>query len=112
MPGMVTPAEAADARASIDEAAAAAGREIDGEHFGVNVQWVDSMTDEVRAAVSTRRDDRPAEDFIGVGANGLAEKLEAFLDVGFSKFVVRPQLQPDDWAASVESVASVLALQN
>ena len=112
MPGMVTPTEAAEARDAIDSAASDAGRAIDPEHFGVNVQWADAMTDEVRTGVANRRDDRPAEDFIGIGASGLAEKLEAFLEVGFSKFVVRPQLQPDDWARSVESVAEVLSLQN
>ena len=88
------------------------GRAIDTEHFGVNVQWVDAMTDEVRAAVAGRRDDLPAEAFVGVGASGLAEKLEAFLEVGLSKFVVRPMLTPDNWSTAVESVSDVLDMQN
>lgn len=112
MPGMVTPTEAAEAKAAIDAAAAEAGRAIDTEHFGVNVQWVDAMTDEVRAAVSGRRDDLPAEAFVGVGAAGLAEKLEAFLEVGLSKFVIRPMLTPDNWSTAVESVSDVLEMQN
>jgi probable F420-dependent oxidoreductase len=112
MPGMVTPTEAHEARLAIDAAAAAAGRAIDGEHFGMNVQWVDEMTDEVRAAVATRRPEGKAEDFVGVGAEGLADKLEGFLEVGFSKFVVRPLLQPSSWPSAVESVSKVLELQN
>ena len=111
MPGMVTPAEAAEAKEAIDRAATEAGRSIDVEHFGVNVQWVDAMTDDARAAVATRRDDHEAETFIGIGADGLAEKLEAFLEVGLSKFVVRPLLPPDNWANAVESVADVLEMQ-
>ena len=112
MPGMVTPTEAHEARVAIDAAAAAAGRTIDGEHFGMNVQWVDEMTDEVRAAVATRRPEGKAEDFVGVGAEGLADKLEGFLEVGFSKFVVRPLLQPSSWPSAVQSVSKVLELQN
>jgi probable F420-dependent oxidoreductase len=102
MPGMVTPTEAHEARLAIDAAAAAAGRAIDGEHFGMNV----------RAAVATRRPEGKAEDFVGVGAEGLADKLEGFLEVGFSKFVVRPLLQPSSWPSAVESVSKVLELQN
>lgn len=111
MPGMVTPAEAASARIKIDEAAAAAGRHIDVEHFGVNVQWVEKIDDDVRAAVAGRRPDGEAKDFVGVGAAGLQEKLEAFLEVGFSKFVIRPLIQPESWSAAVESVSEVLDLQ-
>jgi hypothetical protein len=66
----------------------------------------------VRAAVATRRPEGKAEDFVGVGAEGLADKLEGFLEVGFSKFVVRPLLQPSSWPSAVESVSKVLELQN
>jgi probable F420-dependent oxidoreductase len=112
MPGMCTPPEVAEAKTVIESEAAEAGREIDGEHFGMNVNWVpDVITDEARAAVAARRPDIEAEEFIGVGVAGLTEKLEAFLEVGFSKFVIRPLLQPVSWPAAVEEVAGVLELQ-
>ena len=112
MPGLCSPAEAAEMRRAIEEHAAAEGREIDDEHFGMNLTWVDdAITDEVRAAVESRRPGFDPSHTIGVGASGLAERIEDWLDHGFSKFVVRPALPPGDWAASVESVSKVLELQ-
>ncbi len=113
MPGLCTPAEAAAGRVVIEEAAAEAGRSIDREHFGVNLNWVDgAISDNVRASIAARRTDLSADEVIAIGAEGLAEQIHAFLDVGFSKFVIRPAEQPASWPAAVESVASVLDLQN
>ena len=52
-----------------------------------------------------------AAEVVGVGPTSLAERIEAFLEVGFSKFVIRPAVPPDSWPDSVASVADVLALQ-
>lgn len=120
MPGLCTPAEAAEARAVIERHAAEAGREIDGEHFGVNVGWVDAaagaeVREQVRAGYVGRRPDlaeRPLEDIVGVGPVGLVERIESFLEVGFSKFVIRPAIEPESWPASVDSVSRVLELQS
>lgn len=115
MPGMVTPAEARESREQIEAAAATHNRIIDAEHFGMNVSWVSAttgITDDVRAAVASRRSDLAAEDVIGIGPDGLAEKLQAFLDVGFSKFVVRPARTPALWSDAVAEVADVLRLQS
>ena len=112
MPGLVTPAEAAEMRQVIEAEAAAADRTIDDEHFGMNISWVpDTIDDIVRAGVANRRPDLAADDVIGVGVAGLTERINAFLDVGFSKFVIRPAVEPDSWAAAVEQVAEVVNLQ-
>ncbi len=112
MPGLLTPEECAASREVINEAATAAGRVIDGEHYGVNISWVDdTISDEVRAQVERRRPDMAAEKAIAVGATGLAEKIHSYLEVGFSKFVIRPAEQPASWTKAVESVADVVALQ-
>lgn len=112
MPGLCTPAEAAESRLVIEAAAEAAGNHIDGEHFGVNISWTDGpVPDDVRASIETRRPDLNAEDVIAVGEAGLRAHMEAFLDVGFSKFVIRPAATPDSWSRSVESMAGVLDLQ-
>lgn len=114
MPGLCTPAEASADREQIETAATEHGRTIDGEHFGMNVSWVradDGITDDVRAAVAARRPDLDAGDVIGIGPDGLAEKLQAFLDVGFSKFVIRPAQTPTSWPDAVAEVAEVLQLQ-
>lgn len=113
MPGLCTPEEAAEMRDTIVAEARAAGRDIDDEHFGMNLSWVDNpISDELRASIELRRPGFDPATTIGCGASGLAERMHAFLDVGFSKFVVRPAEPPEDWAAAVESVAEVLTLQN
>ncbi len=112
MPGLCTPAEAAEARDAITEAATAAGREIDGEHYGMNLSWVDDgIDDEVRAGIEARRPGFDPGHVIGVGSSGLAERIEAFCQVGFSKFVIRPARPPASWPHAVESVADVVGLQ-
>lgn len=112
MPGLCTPAEAAESRTVIESEAAANGNHIDGEHFGVNISWVDgAIPDDVRASVEIRRPDLNANDVIAVGEEGLREHLRAFLDVGFSKFVIRPAATPASWPQAVESVAGVLDMQ-
>ena len=112
MPGLCSPDEAAAMRDVIVAEAEAAGREIDDEHFGMNLSWVDRpMSDELLASIEARRPGFDPTHTIGCGASGLAERIHAFLDVGFSKFVIRPAEPPEDWSAAVESVSEVLTLQ-
>lgn len=112
MPGLCTPEEASTARDRIAAEAAAAGRHIDPEHYGMNLSWVTgSISDTVRASIEARRPGFDPNTTIGVGANGLAERIEAFVEAGFSKFVIRPAEPPASWAAAVEAMAPVLALQ-
>jgi len=112
MPGLCSPDEAAAMRQTILDEAAAAGREIDDEHFGMNLSWVDGpMSDQLLASIDARRPGFDPTHTIGCGASGLAERMHAFLDVGFSKFVIRPAEPPADWSAAVESVSEVLTLQ-
>lgn len=113
MPGLCTPEEAAQSRAVIEAAAAEAGRSIDDEHFGMNISWVDGpVPDEVAAAMRARRSDLDPNEMVANGVEGLTERLQAFLDVGFSKFVIRPAVTPEDWPRAVESVSEVLKLQS
>ncbi|MEL6985555.1 MAG: LLM class flavin-dependent oxidoreductase, partial [Actinomycetota bacterium] len=113
MPGLCTPEEAAEARATIETEAERAGRHVDDEHFGVNLSFVtEGIDDDVRAMIGARRTDRTAEELIAVGPDGLADRVEAFLDAGFSKFVIRPTLEPASWPKAVSAVAEVLELQS
>ena len=112
MPGLCTPEEAKAARLTIEAEAEAAGREVDREHFGMNLSWVHgSIGDDVRRGIEARRAGFDPEHVIGVGVAGLAERIDAFLEAGISKFVIRPAAPPDDWPAAVASVADVLAAQ-
>jgi probable F420-dependent oxidoreductase len=113
LPSVCTPEEVAKARVVIDEAAGQAGRTISPEHFGVSIAYASGPLDPkvVRAIASARRGVDP-EQVIPVGIDGLRAMLERFLDVGFSKFVVRPMECPDSWRAELEALAEgVLDLQ-
>ena len=112
MPGLCSPDEATAMREVITSEAQAAGREIDDEHFGMNLSWVTGpMSDKLLASIEARRPGFDPTHTIGCGASGLAERIHAFLDVGFSKFVIRPAEPPEDWSEAVESVSEVLCLQ-
>ena len=55
---------------------------------------------------------RDPERVVPVGLSGLRAMLERFIDVGFSKFVVRPLEQPESWRSELEALAgAVLELQ-
>lgn len=112
MPGLCSPTEAAAMRDAVLVEAARAGRTIDEEHFGMNLSWVRGpMSDDLRASIEARRPGFDPGQVIGCGASGLSERIHAFLDAGFSKFVIRPAEPPEDWSEAVESVSEVLALQ-
>ena len=113
LPSACTPAEAAGGKAAIDEEAHAAGRAISPEHFGVSIAYAARplQPQVVRALIANRRGVDP-ERVVPVGIDGLRSLLEAFLAVGFSKFVVRPLESPGSWRAELEALAcGVLDLQ-
>ena len=113
LPSACTPAEVAAGRATIEEAAARAGRTIDPEHFGVSLAYAPGPLDArtTAALARSRKGVDPAE-VVPVGLDGLRDAIERFLAVGFSKFVVRPLARPDSWRRELESLAgAVLDLQ-
>ncbi len=113
LPSACTPEEVAKARVVIDDSAAEAGRAISPEHFGVSIAYAPgpltpSMT---RALAASRRGVDPSR-VVPVGVDGLRSMLQDFLEVGFSKFVVRPLVAPDSWRTELEALATgVLDLQ-
>jgi len=113
LPSLLTPEEAASGRATIERCAQEAGREIDPEHFGVSLGYAASEISERQVAQVARR--RPGVDpslLVPVGLDGLRRRLQAFIDVGFSKFVVRPSEAPESWRGELRALAdAVLPLQ-
>jgi hypothetical protein len=97
-------------RAAADEA----GREIDPEHFGALVAYLDGeMPDLVAQVVQRRRPDKDPEDLIPTGLEALRRRLEEFVEVGASKFVVVPITEPTDWKTELERLGdTLLPLQN
>jgi probable F420-dependent oxidoreductase len=111
LPAFCTPADAAEGKAVIDRVAEEHGRAISPEHFGVSLAYAPDGTD-LRALDSSplarRARGRPLEEIIPVGRGGLRSKLQQFLDVGFSKFVVRPMAPPGEWQGELEQLADAV----
>jgi probable F420-dependent oxidoreductase len=113
LPSACTPAEAAAGRTVVDEAAAGAGRRIDPEHFGVSIAYAARpLSPAGRAALERQRRGHDIDEVVPVGPAALRERLEAFVEVGFSKFVVRPLEPMGGWASELGALAdAVLDLQ-
>src|SRR5215471_3049836 len=109
IPGLLTPAEAAQKRQRIEAAAAEAGRTIDPEHFGVNLTYSRGpMPGAVVEQVRRRRPDLDPADLIPQNRTALHERIDEWLAVGFSKFILRPAVPPTDWTAELETLAADL----
>jgi probable F420-dependent oxidoreductase len=113
LPSSCTPEEVGAARAVIDEAAERAGRTISPEHFGVSIAYAAApLEPNVVRALSAARKGVDPEQVVPVGIGGLRAMLERFIEVGFSKFVVRPLGEPQSWRTELELLArGVLDLQ-
>ena len=108
-----TPADCEAGRPVIEEAASAAGRRVDPEHFGAMVVYAH---DEVPVALKDRlaalRPGLDPADLVPVGLPALRDRLIEFIGVGFSKLVLVSLAEPDDWAAELEKLgAAVLDLE-
>lgn len=113
LPALCSPDEAAAGKVVIDREAAAVGREISPEHFGMSIGYTHGTPpDAYVKAIRGRRPDAEVAELIPVGIDGLRELLGRFVDVGFSKFVVRPIEPVTNWRAELEWLAEgVLDLQ-
>lgn len=86
----VTPDEARRAREAIQRAAAEAGREVDPDHFGINLAVADGHpSPQLLAAVRQRRPDVDPADLIAADWPQLHRQLDAYLAAGLTKFVLR-----------------------
>ncbi|HTZ14319.1 MAG TPA: TIGR03854 family LLM class F420-dependent oxidoreductase [Mycobacterium sp.] len=87
----VTPAEARAGREAIEDAATQANRQIEPDHFGINLAVTDGgLPAEVAAAVRRRRPDLHPDELIATSWEQLHRQLDAYLDAGLTKFVIRP----------------------
>jgi probable F420-dependent oxidoreductase len=106
LPAFCTPEEVAAGRQVVERAAAEAGRTISPEHFGVSIGYAATAPEGPLApALLARLKGRPLEDVLPVGLPALRDLLGRFIDVGFSKFVVRPLAPPTDWSKELEVLA-------
>ena len=107
LPSLCTPDEAAAGRTVIEDAAARAGRTISSEHFGMSIGYASQPLDPGTARTLAARRPRALE-LTPVGLPALRKLIEGFIEVGFSKFVVRPVVTPTSWRAELESLATAV----
>ena len=109
MPGLVLPEEAAALRVTIEEAAAAAGRTMDPEHYGANLFYApDGLPELVRDRLAARRPNGVVDALVPTDPEALRRRVGEWLDAGFSKFLVRPMTPPVDPTAALEDLAAEL----
>ena len=107
LPSLCTPEEAAGGRVVIEEAAAKAERSISPEHFGMSIGYARAPIDPATARVMAARRPRSLE-LTPVGLPAVRQLIERFIAVGFSKFVLRPVVQPASWREELETLAAAV----
>jgi probable F420-dependent oxidoreductase len=105
----LTPGEARAARAQIQEAAAASGRQIEADHFGISLAVGDITQDLVRSIERRRPGVDPAA-LVPADWAQARRMIEAYVDAGLSKFVIRPAL-PAATGPGVEQFISEFAAE-
>lgn len=109
----LTPAEARRGRQLIETAAAQACREIEPDHFGLGIAVADGeLPDTVVTAVKQRRPDLDPAELIATGWSALHRQIDAYIEAGLTKFVVRPVGGQPTQAFLEKFVAELLPRQN
>lgn len=113
LPSFCTPEEVGAGIATIREVAVAHERSIDPEHYGALIAYAHGEVPAALAAfVRRRRPELDPTDVIPVGIDALAARIEQFVAVGASKFVVLPLVEPDEWRPELDLLAErILPLQ-
>jgi probable F420-dependent oxidoreductase len=109
LPSFTTPAEVRAGMDVVKQTAAENGREIDPEHYGVLVAYRHGpLSDSYIAASKARRPDLDPVEVIPEGIEALRRRLEQFVEIGASKFVVIPVAEPAHWSEELEEVAATV----
>jgi len=113
LPSFLSPGEAGERRLVVEQAAAAAGRVIDPEHFGALVFYGrDAVPERLLQLIVARRPGLDPAELVPLGWSEVRETIERFIEAGFSKFVLVPVTEPTGWADELaEAAAEVLPLQ-
>jgi probable F420-dependent oxidoreductase len=111
---LLTPAEAGQAVAVINEAAADAGRAVDDDHFGLSLPVaLDGVPAALRASIGRRRPHTDPELLVAAGWDGARRMIERYVEAGLSKFVVRPATRPEPFGSFADGfVRELMPLQN
>lgn len=87
----LTPAEAGQARRAIIAAAEEAGRQIEPDHYGINLAVGNGdLPAPVLAAIRKRRPDLDPAELVATDWPTLHRRLDDYIEAGLTKFVIRP----------------------
>jgi probable F420-dependent oxidoreductase len=102
----LTPEEAAAGRQAIQEAADAAGREVEPDHFGLSLAVaIGGIPAELAGAVRERRPDTDPARLVATSWDDARRLIEAYVAAGISKFVIRPAAAPASLGQFIEDFA-------
>lgn len=110
LPSFVTPADAAAGRTVIERVCSEHDREIEDDHYGVLIPF-GPAPEPVLALLRTRRPDLDPAELVPSSWDELVETIGRFVEVGTSKFVVLPLVEPDtvdQWDAHLADAADAL----
>jgi probable F420-dependent oxidoreductase len=108
LPSFCTPDDVAEGIPLIEEVAAAAGRTIDPEHYGVLLTYTDGpVPTRIAEMVARRRPDLDPAALVPAFAD-LPGRVEEFIAAGATKFVVMPLADATDWDAELGRLADTL----
>lgn len=113
LPSFVTPSDVQTGRRIVEQVAAEHHRSIDEEHYGALIPYAfDALPDALEAGLRARRPDLDdVGQLIPRGWSALQDMIGRFVDVGFSKFVVLPIVEPGsagDWEDHLSEAAERL----
>jgi len=110
LPSFCTPQQVAEARVEIEKVAKENDREIDPEHYGALIAYRHDgveLPETMRTLARTRNPEADPEDLMPTRER-LERTIQGFIDVGFSKFVIIPAVEPDDWSTELSEVADLV----
>jgi probable F420-dependent oxidoreductase len=110
---LLTPAEAGAAVTIIQDAAAAAGRGVEDDHFGLSLPVTfNGIPEPLLAAVRRRRPEADPATLVAPGWDGARRMIGQYVEAGLSKFVVRPA-SPGPFGPFLDGfVRELLPIQN
>jgi len=113
LPSFVTPADVAGARPIIEQVAAEHDREVPADHFGALIPYAHGpLPDALVAGLAARRPDlADPNELVPRGWDQLLAMIDRFVDVGTTKFVVLPIVEPNGeagWITELEAAAQIL----
>jgi probable F420-dependent oxidoreductase len=109
-----SPEDCKAGRDAIEQAAAAAGRTIDDDHYGAMVFYThDQIPERLLQVLASRNPGADPNDLVAHGWTAVRDLCERYVAVGFTKLVLVPFTDPADWDDELaEGAQAVLPIQN